>query len=65
MRHDAEGFTPLLEAWRGRLAAHDGDRDAALVHLRAAAAPAANRWAYHGTGYTLHQSRRSCRTGNP
>lgn len=46
IRHDAEGFHPLLHAWRGRLAAIAGDREAALAHIRAAEAPGANRWAY-------------------
>jgi len=47
VRFDTEGFAPLLEAWRARLAAVDGDTETARALLeRAAASSSSNRWVY-------------------
>jgi hypothetical protein len=45
-KHDAEGFLPLLHAWWARLAAYDGDTDAARTWLALADHSPAVRWPY-------------------
>ena len=45
-RHDTEGFSPLLLAWRARLAAHDKDRPLAHLLLQEALDHPGTRWPY-------------------
>ncbi len=46
IRFDAEGFQPLLRAWRARLLALDGQRDASRALLAEEQPAGANHWAY-------------------
>ena len=46
IRFDAEGFQPLLQAWRARLLALDGRVDEARALLTRPVEPGGNHWAY-------------------
>lgn len=45
-RYDSEGFAPIMLAWSARLAAHDGDKDAARRKLQEALDHPGTRWPY-------------------
>lgn len=57
IRFDAEGFQPLLLAWRARLAALDGDADGARALLARAEEPGGNHWAYQECRIALSVAR--------
>lgn len=63
-RHDAEGFAPLLLAWRARLAAHDKDHALAHTLLQEALDHPGTRWPYQECRLDLSLARAYAELGD-
>jgi hypothetical protein len=63
-RYDTEGFTPLVHAWRARLATVDGDTSAAEVALGRATSWAGRCWPYQEARLDLALARATAAMGD-